>query len=332
MLIKRGVGFIACAVLALSALAGCGTGGAANNVTNTSATNTTSGVVPPDRTYTGKTVATYAGGDVKKDELDTLYGLLVGLPGYQSQESKSDFLTYYIVWYKYIYGIASKDKSVKIDVGQAKQVADKSIQDLVGQKYKTKADALKAIQQLGASEDDLIALAVKGQYIRSYVQGQMKDLKASDADVQNYYNQHKDEFTTVTVSHVLVNSLADAKKVEAELKGGADFAKTADKYSTDPGVKQNHGTYADTPANTFVPEFAKACLTLPIGQISDPVKSQFGYHIIRVEKRTVKPLDQVKAQIQQEVLQSVQQQKETQIYDDAKKKANMKVLVKASEL
>jgi foldase protein PrsA len=326
--------WLAAAALALSTVVGCGAG-AGGNTTGQSAANTandTAATPPPPKTYTGKTIATYTGGDVKKDELDQLYNLLVVLPGYQDQESKSDFLTYYIVWYKYIYEKAAQDKSVKVDIAGARDLAEKSIDQLVGTKYKTKDDVLKAMKDMGVSEDDLVRLAIKGQYIRHYVQSQMKDLKVSDAAVADYYNKHKDEFTTVTVEHILVNSLADAKKVEAELKAGADFAKTADKYSKDPGVKENHGKYADSPVTQFVPEFAKAAETLPIGKVSDPVHTQFGYHIMRVDKRTVQPLSEVKTAIHDKLLQDLQGKKEQAIYDSAKKAANIKVLVKASDL
>ncbi len=335
MQIRRQLAWVAAATLALSTVVGCGTGAGGDNSTGQSVANTannTAATPPPPKTYTGKTIATFTGGDVKKDELDQLYNLLVVLPGYQDQESKSDFLTYYIVWYKYIYDKAAADKTVKVDVAAARDVAEKSIDQMVGTKFKTKDDVLKAMKDMGVSEDDLVRLAIKGQYIRHYVQNQMKDLKVSDAAVQDYYNKHKDEFTTVTVEHILVNSLADAKKVEGELKAGADFAKTADKYSKDPGVKENHGKYADSPVTQFVPEFAKAAATLPIGKISDPVHTRYGYHIMRVDKRTVQPFSEVKTAIHDKLLQDMQGKKEQSIYDNAKKAAHIKVLVKESEL
>ncbi len=101
----------------------------------------------------------------------------------------------------------------------------------------------------------------------------------------------------VSARHILVENEDEAKKVAADLKGGGDFAAIAKERSKDPGSKDQGGDLGFFAKDQMVPEFAEAAFKLDKGQISDPVKSQFGWHIIRVDdKRTKQPpaFDQVK--------------------------------------
>ncbi|MCL6593866.1 MAG: peptidylprolyl isomerase, partial [Alicyclobacillus sp.] len=165
-----------------------------------------------------------------------------------------------------------------------------------------------------------------------YLLDQMKTVQVTDQQAQDYYNQHTSDYLQVTVDQILVSSLDQAKNIEAQLKAGANFQKLADQYSIDPGVKENHGTYSDQLVSSFVPEFAQACKTLPIGQISDPVQTQYGYHILRVDKRTQLSFDQVKDNIKQQLLQQAQNDKEQEIYQSALKAANIQIKVKDDQL
>ncbi len=94
----------------------------------------------------------------------------------------------------------------------------------------------------------------------------------------------------VLARHILVDTEAEAKSIEELLKQGVDFAELARKYSKDTGSGQNGGELGWAPASNYVKEFADAVSTLPIGQISEPVKTQFGYHIIQVIAREDLPL------------------------------------------
>ena len=89
----------------------------------------------------------------------------------------------------------------------------------------------------------------------------------------------------MTARHILVPNLALAQKVEADLKAGKSFADEAKQYSTDPGSKDKGGDLGTFKRGQMVPAFDKVAFTLPIGQISAPVKSPFGFHIIQVQAR-----------------------------------------------
>ncbi len=117
-----------------------------------------------------------------------------------------------------------------------------------------------------------------------------KDVKASDADIQKYYEDNKAQYGTPEsrdVRHILVKTKAQADKLYDQLKGGANFAALAKKFSQDPGSKDQGGKYTVVKGETVAP-FEQTAFLLDKGQISRPVKTQYGYHIIQ-------PLSEMKA-------------------------------------
>jgi peptidyl-prolyl cis-trans isomerase D len=136
----------------------------------------------------------------------------------------------------------------------------------------------------------------------------------TDAQLEALYNQNKDQYRTpetVDVQQILVMTQgkpaseepaikAKAEDVLKQAKAGADFAELAKKYSDDPGSKDKGGLYAGVTRGQMVPEFEQAAFSLKPGQISDLVKTQYGYHIVKVLKHDqprLKPFDEVKAQL-----------------------------------
>lgn len=105
----------------------------------------------------------------------------------------------------------------------------------------------------------------------------------------------------VHARHILVATEDEAKEIEAELKKGADFATLAKEKSKDPSGAANGGDLGWFTKDQMVPEFAAAAFKLDKGQISDPVHTQFGWHVIKVEDKRIKPtptFDQVKPQLE----------------------------------
>ncbi|HVY58269.1 MAG TPA: peptidylprolyl isomerase [Xanthobacteraceae bacterium] len=124
----------------------------------------------------------------------------------------------------------------------------------------------------------------------------------------------------VHARHILVETEDEAKAVEAELKKGADFAELAKQKSKDPGSADG-GDLGYFTKDQMVPEFAAAAFKLDKGQISDPVKSQFGWHIIKVEdkrKRQLPEFDKVKDQLQTYVMRKAQSELITKLRSEAK--------------
>ena len=124
----------------------------------------------------------------------------------------------------------------------------------------------------------------------------------------------------VRARHILVPTEEEAKAIKADLEKGADFAKLAKEKSKDPGAADG-GDLGFFTKEQMVPEFSAVAFALEPGKISDPVKSQFGWHVIKVEeKRDRKPPDfeQVKGQIQTFVLRKAQADYVTKLRGEAK--------------
>jgi len=154
------------------------------------------------------------------------------------------------------------------------------------------------LRALDRAKDDLLAR----EYLEKEGPGLQKKLEVDEAAVKAYYERHPDRFKQpdlVSVRHILVTvkegkgkegrSDAEARarieKIQAEIKKGAKFEALVKKYSDDPGSKDNGGLYADADPTHWVPEFGAAARTQPVGKVGAPVKTTYGYHLIRVEGR-----------------------------------------------
>ena len=106
--------------------------------------------------------------------------------------------------------------------------------------------------------------------------------KVSDEDLKKYFEDNKDQFSKIDASHILVDDEETAKEIKTKLDNGEDFAKLAQEYSKDTGSAKNGGELGSFAKGQMVKEFEDAAFSMKEGEISNPVKSQFGYHIIKI--------------------------------------------------
>ncbi|AKO91244.1 peptidylprolyl isomerase [Priestia filamentosa] len=124
------------------------------------------------------------------------------------------------------------------------------------------------------------------------------DIKVTDKELKEAYKAKKPE---LKASHILVKDEKTAQEVEKKLKDGEDFAKLAKEYSQD-GSAQSGGDLGYFKSGQMVAEFEEAAQKLKVGEISDPVKTQYGYHIIKLtDKKEVPSFDKMKDELEQEV-------------------------------
>ena len=130
------------------------------------------------------------------------------------------------------------------------------------------------------------------------VQAAVAAQRITDAQLQLQYQQKILSYTTIQVDHILVKTKAEALAAYAQVTApGAterDFLDLAKKISIDPNAKQNSGSLGSAIAATYVPEFGVAAAALAPGEISKPVHSSFGWHVIRMVKKDVQSFDSVK--------------------------------------
>ncbi|BAQ45326.1 MULTISPECIES: peptidylprolyl isomerase [Methylobacterium] len=125
----------------------------------------------------------------------------------------------------------------------------------------------------------------------------------------------------VHARHILVDNEAEAKKIAARLKAGEDFAKVAAETSKDPGSKAEGGDLGWFTKERMVAPFADAAFKLEAGKISDPIKTQFGWHVIKVEEKRSKPVpsfDEMKEQVEAYLTRKTQQDIITKLREGAK--------------
>jgi peptidyl-prolyl cis-trans isomerase C len=217
-----------------------------------------------------------------------------------------------------------KNQAVQYLVQRAEfaQEADKMGVKVTNADVEKRLDQIKK-QYFGNSEkkykQQLVQQGLTDKQVRSDIRASLiseklfnkvtEDVKVSDSDIKNYYNQHLSQYSVPQqrdVAHILVKSKALADKLYKEVKSGANFAQLAKKYSQDPGSKAQGGKLTITKGQTVQP-FDQTAFLLATGQISKPVKTQFGYHIIKalgpVKPAKTTPLSQVKASIKQQLEQ-----------------------------
>lgn len=205
---------------------------------------------------------------------------------------------------------AKELKLVPSDDDLKKQMEEqlKSIKSAWGKDADFQA-ALKKNNMTEAQLKEEIKKSIIASKVSEYL---VKDVKVTDKDAQDYYNSHKQVMYTkgagAEMYHILVADEAKAKEIKTKLDGGAKFADLAKEYGTD-GTKDAGGSlgYVEYDNTGIDQDFLKAAKALKDGQISDPVKTQFGYHIIMVKNKKdkyVQPFDEVKKTIESTLLES----------------------------
>ena len=186
---------------------------------------------------------------------------------------------------------------------------------------------------------DMTNALLAQEYMKENIDGKVK---VTDKEVKDYYEKHKAEFVQpeqVRARHILVKvpakadekQWAEAKKkaemIRAKALKGADFAKLAQEYSDDPGSKGRGGDLGYFQKGRMVPEFEQAAFALKVGQVSQPVKTTFGYHIIKVEGKKPSKQESFK-DVQQKIRQKLEREKQISLRDAIVAKLEKKYPVK----
>ena len=186
-----------------------------------------------------------------------------------------------------------KEKAAELDVTVTDAQLQKRMKEIVkqvgGQKKLDKLLKEQAVTQAQLEEQ------LRAQMLQDAVQQKVyADIKVSDADLKKYFDDPANESQfnvaeSIDARHILVKTKAEADKVRALLEADnsdANWKKVAAEYSTDPGSKDSGGSLGNFPKGRMVKPFEDAAFALKVGEISEPVKSQFGYHVIEVTKKT----------------------------------------------
>lgn len=302
---RRTAGVLATILLAFSlVIAGCGDD---ESKEADNSQDVTAELGQPLDTTSKKVVAEYQGGKVTEGELNLYLNILQFLQPNVSFLLNNDEAKEQLV--KQLIGERMVAAKVKDDESFAKQ-ADKDMKEI--ENYLKSQSEEKSFDEIlkerGFNKDQLREFLINGNKVSSYFEKQVKE-----EDLKKEYKR-SDQFVNVKVQHILIStenrSEAESKKraeeVKKKLDKGGDFKKLAKKYSDDPGSK-NQGGVIEGLADQFVPEFAEAARTLPLNKLSDPIKTDYGYHVMKVTERKKLPYKEVKDQLKQDQLQNLYQ-------------------------
>jgi parvulin-like peptidyl-prolyl isomerase len=201
-----------------------------------------------------------------------------------------------------------KAKELGVDVSD--EAVDKRIDEYVKERHggnqKKFEDELKQQGLSDAQARDII----RGNLVQEGIYKKVtSDVKIDDEAIKDYYAKNKTQYGTPetrVVRHVLVKDRALAKRLYSQLKAGGDWNAIAKKYSQDPASKNQGGKMTAT-RGQLVPEFEEVAFSLAKNQVSIPVKTQYGWHIIqalsKTKKGTTTPFNQVKEAIRQQLAQ-----------------------------
>ena len=227
-----------------------------------------------------ESVATVGDVDLSREDVDALVG---PIDEEMTPNEFASFLSAFLIWEAVAqasaeeFGIEISDEEAKARLDQliAESAPGASIEDVMTQTRLSEAGLLKAATEL---------------LIEEQVQEQLKSssVLATVADADDEIARDPVAWTEeVCAAHILVATEEEAADVVAKLASGEDFASIATNASIDPGSGANGGDLGCTAPSNYVAEFADATVVAAIGVPTDPVESQFGYHIILVESRTV---------------------------------------------
>lgn len=220
---------------------------------------------------------------------------------------------------------AAKDAGVSVSPDSLTKELEKIYASAGGEEKFT-----QAITQQGITIDFVKKDVESSLYAREYLEQEIySEMEASEEDLQKAYQEDK----TATVRHILLSTRGKSDEEKAEVKkkmegllerarGGEDFAKLAEEYTEDPGSKAKGGLYEKFGRGQMVKPFEDASFDLPIGSISDLVETEYGYHIVKVEsrERETKPFEEVKAQLEQQLLMTQKREAYVSAVDGLKEK------------
>lgn len=183
-------------------------------------------------------------------------------------------------------------------------VSDEDVQKRLEQMKQQYGDQFQSVlEKNGFKNEEQFKQAIRSSMLKQ--KAAAEGVEVTDEEVKQYYENMKQE---VKVSHILVEDKETASEVQKKLNNGGDFAKLAKEYSTDKQSAQKGGDLGYISTGQMVLPFEKAAYNLKVGKVSEPVKSQYGYHIIKVtDKRekedtsSIGKYEEMKGQLREEL-------------------------------
>ncbi|XIH10912.1 hypothetical protein C1N87_31315 (plasmid) [Priestia aryabhattai] len=206
------------------------------------------------------------------------------------------------------------------------------------EQFSTDEEFKSALENIGLKNES----ALKKQIELSLLQQKAvtEGVDKSEKKLKAYYEKHKEDYETAKASHILVQDEKAAKEIKKKLDNGGDFSKLAKEYSIDTATASKGGELGEFKRSDMVSEFSEAAFSIKLNTISDVIKTDYGYHIIKVTERTQKTFKQAKDEVEkayltehaksfQDVIQKLKSKDKVEIKDKDFKKS-IKTLIESS--
>jgi foldase protein PrsA len=216
-----------------------------------------------------------------------------------------------------------EQQAEKLEIEVTEKQVDARLEQIIGQYFGGDRAKYKAqVRAQGLSERQVRG-EIRAQIVsEGLFESVTKDAKVDDAAIAKFYEENKAQYSqpeSREVRHILVKSRQQALDLAAQLKAGADFGELAEKFSQDTGSKANGGKLTVSKGQTVAP-FDQTAFLLKNNDISGPVKTEFGYHLIQpladAKPAKVTPLKEVKESIRQQLQQTKKNEAMTKWVDE----------------
>lgn len=292
----------------------------------------------------GQVIATYKGGEVTSGEFDKYTAFLeVTDPQtamyLQIPQFKEHFVKQFALYKEF--AARATDEQKKTGDEQVKQF-ETDLKDAI----KENAELESMIKEKKLTNDEMkqiVKLLATGSQIPQAKSDEML-AAVTDDEIKAEFDKSPSDYNVVTVRHILVatvdsstgeekrtdeEALKRAKDVKDKLDKGGDWTALAKEYSDDPGSKENGGLYEKQEARGWVAAFKEAANTQEIGKIGEPVQTEYGYHVMKVEAREEVTFDKLPAEDKDELKQGIVDGKMQAYMEDEEKKLDIKVTLPA---
>lgn len=289
-----------CVLLAALVLASCGAGNSASGdamtgeqVTGEQATGEQGLELPSNMSYgdLGKDVAIKVDDiEISREDFDYFYGIVrkqavadqgeeaLTTPLPNGQGTMEEYLKH-VVEEKLILQALMKRDLPEVEVTD--EEINKAYEDIVKSQGKDKIE--EYFKKVDITEADYKNVLVQSLYEENYRNAYVEKHPGDEKEAQAMWIAQREKLKEYKASHILVDTEEEAKDIITQLADGADFATLAKEHSKDPGTAANGGELGYQRSEVYVDEFKDSIKHLEVGKISEPVKTQFGYHVIKVD-------------------------------------------------
>ncbi len=294
----------------------------------------------------GEVIATYKGGQITQVEFDKYsafleitdptMGMYLQIPAFKEQFVRQ------LALYKFLAGQATEEQIRDAETGV------KDFETQMNDYLKQYPEAKNQMEEKNVTTDEMKQIVRVMGAGSQIVNAKSEEISGTvtDKDIQAEFDKSPADFNLVTVRHILVSTmdpntgkevrskeeaLKRANEAKDKLEKGGNWNEIAKEYSEDPGSKDNGGLYEKQEARKWVAEFKNAANTQPIGKIGDPVETQYGYHVIKVESREEVNFDKLSQTTKDELKSTILDNKVQNYLLEEEEKLDIKVTLPAEE-